>query len=301
MLRQFNQDLKREQVYRGRDVMDYSRMGNSKATKNIIRPWVIFANTTTQSKDKIIRSFIERPGATIAKATAIAAPFVAAEKINFDNMNESDRKIYDNMPSWMKQFNYVYVDNGTTYAIPKLHELALITNPIEAALKGDSLDDSMKLLVKETVPYQVGNVAQGLVPDENGKTLSDRDKMTKNMMGVAAPSTVLTPFADVMFNDKTSFNRKPISFNADESNKWTMDLFTDLIGKKPNADALQYLVQQYGGDAGKYGTYIGDAIKDPTNEDKIDEMLRYLNPLQDRYYRQDGKYGFRPVQQETKK
>jgi hypothetical protein len=296
-LRELKQNLRREQVYRGRDVMDYSRSGGGQAAKNI-RAWVIFANTTTQSKDKVIRSFIERPGATTAKMVGLMGPMVAWQQMNHDNMSEEEKGVYDGLPDYMKQYNYIFVNDGEVYAVPKLHELALISNPIEAALKGESQSDSMQLLVKELVPYQIGNAAQGLVPNGDGSITP-----TQNMQ---VPSVVFSPGIDAIANKKLGFNQKPISFGgyyqgADaNANEWTLDIFKDLLGDNPGADKSQYLIEQYLGDYGKYGNRAADLGIDSSNEDKLTELLRAINPLQDRIYKEDSRY-FRPPLAETKK
>jgi hypothetical protein len=300
-LRQFKQNLRREQVYRGRDVMDYSRSGGGAAAKNI-RQWVIFANTTTQSKDKVIRSFIERPGATTAKMVGLVGPMVAWQQMNHDSMDAQETEVYNNLPDYMKQYNYVFVNGGDVYAVPKLHELALVTNPIEAALKGEDQNEAMRLLVKELVPYQGGNFAQGLVPNADGSMTP-----TQNMQ---VPSLVFSPGVDAIANKKLGFNQKPISFGgyyqgADaEANDWTLDVFKDLMGNNPGADKAQYLIEQYLGDYGKYGNQAANAAFGQ-NEDRVEEALRYLNPLQDRIFLKDGKgplgIPFRTPAQETKK
>jgi hypothetical protein len=298
MLNGYQRDLNREKLFRSRDVINYSRQGRGGVAKKI-RQWVVFANTTTQSKDKLVRSFIERPGATIFKAALAMSPFITAQKIMHETMSDSDRATYDKIPNYVKQMNYVFINNGKLYTVPKIQELALISDPIEAALQGEELNDSARFLAKEGIPYQVGNVAQGLVPDEDGNTLFNRDPMTKNVMGANAPSTVLTPGLDVLVNDKTGFNRKPISYSNKKANDWTLDPYKK-FGNTPNADALQYLVEQLGGDYGKYTGRVADYAMNPTNMDKLDEMLRYLNPLQDRYYNDNSRV-FRPIPQESRK
>jgi hypothetical protein len=287
MLSDYDKALQRETTYRGRDIMNFSRSGRSGAAKHI-RQYAIFANTATQSKDKLIRSFIERPAATIGKIALLTAPLVAAEKVMQQNLTGSDKEIYDNLPSWAKQYNYVYVRNGSVYTLPKIQELALLTDPIEALLSGnkDDLNAAARLTVKEAVPYQLGNVAQGLVPNTDGSVT-----VRKNMQ---VPSTVFSPALDVAANDKLGFNRNAISF-ADkfgrknpQANKFTLDLFKKMGGNKARADYLQYLATSYPGDAGKYGSYSLDYLLDPKNNDKLDAMLQNLNPLQDRVYSTKG-------------
>jgi hypothetical protein len=204
------------------------------------------------------------------------------------NLTEGDKKIYDNLPTWAKQYNYVYVNNGSVITVPKIQELALLTNPIEAILAGnkEDLNASGRLAVKETVPYQLGNVAQGLFPNKDGSVT-----IRKNAQ---VPGTVFSPALDVLANDKLGFNRNAISF-ADKfgrqdakSNKFTLDLFTKTFGKTARADYAQYLATQYPGDAGKYGAHILDYLMEPSNTDKLDAMLQNLNPLQDRIYSKNG-------------
>jgi hypothetical protein len=283
MLNNYDKALQRETTYRGRDIMNFSRSGRSGAAKHI-RQYMIFANTATQSKDKLIRSFIERPAATIAKTALLTAPLVAAEQVMQQNLSGKDKEIYDNLPSWSKQYNYVFVNNGSVYTLPKIQELALLTDPIEALLSGnkEDLNAAARLGVKEAVPYQLGNVAQGLVPNTDGSVT-----VRKNMQ---VPSTVFSPGLDVAANDKLGFNRNAISF-ADkfgrknpQANKFTLDLFKKMGGNTARADYLQYLATSYPGDAGKYGSYSLDYLLDPKNNDKLDAMLQNLNPLQDRVF-----------------
>jgi hypothetical protein len=283
MLSEYDKALQRETTYRGRDIMNFSRSGRSGAAKHI-RQYMIFANTATQSKDKLIRSFIERPAATIAKTALLTAPLVAAEQVLQQNLSGKDKEIYDNLPSWSKQYNYVFVNNGSVYTLPKIQELALLTDPIEALLSGnkEDLNAAARLGVKEAVPYQLGNVAQGLVPNTDGSVT-----VRKNMQ---VPSSVFSPALDVAANDKLGFNRNAISF-ADkfgrknpQANKFTLDLFKKMGGNTARADYLQYLATSYPGDAGKYGSYSLDYLLDPKNNDKLDAMLQNLNPLQDRVF-----------------
>jgi hypothetical protein len=283
MLSEYDKALQRETTYRGRDIMNFSRSGRSGAAKHI-RQYMIFANTATQSKDKLIRSFIERPAATIAKTALLTAPLVAAEQVMQQNLSGKDKEIYDNLPSWSKQYNYVYVNNGSVYTLPKIQELALLTDPIEALLSGnkEDLNAAARLGVKEAVPYQLGYAAQGLVPNTDGSVT-----IRKN---VQVPSLIASPAIDVAANDKLGFNRNAISF-ADkfgrknpQANKFTLDLFKKMGGNTARADYLQYLATSYPGDAGKYGSYSLDYLLDPKNNDKLDAMLQNLNPLQDRVF-----------------
>jgi hypothetical protein len=182
------------------------------------------------------------------------------------------------------------VNNGKVITVPKIQELALLTNPIEAVLAGnkEDLNASARLAVKEAVPYQLGYAAQGLVPNTDG-SVTVRDN-------AQVPGTVFSPALDVMANDKLGFNHNAISF-ADKfgrenpkANKFTQDLFKKAFGNKSRADYAQYLATQYPGDAGKYGTYSLDYLLDPKNSDKLDAMLENLNPLQDRMYEKNNKF-----------
>lgn len=304
-LRKYQQDLKREQIYRARDMMNYNRTGRAKFVK-ALKSNVMFANTTTQSKDKLMRSLIERPVSTGAKIALVTAPFVIAEQAMVRSMSDEDREVYELTPDWMKQSNYVFVNDGEVYTVPKIHELALITNPIEAMMAGESLSSSMKYATKELSPYQLGHITQGLVPDEEGKTLFDRDKFTKVPEGITMPAVgPFGPIMDITTNDKMGFNRKPISYSSDKANKWTTEAGRLLGGgDTPNADAVEYLARQYGGDVGKYGIYGLDAIlgsdeSEDTKKARIDALLQNLNPLQDRAYGVN-KY-FKPIIQDKPK
>jgi hypothetical protein len=174
--------------------------------------------------------------------------------------------------------------DGKVITVPKIQELALLTNPIEAILSGnmEDLNDTARLAVKETVPYQLGNFAQGLVPNQDGSmTIKDNAQV---------PSGVWSPALDVVANDKLGFNRNAISFGDKfgkenpAANKFTTDIAKKVFGNKARADYAQYLATQYPGDAGKYGLYTLDYLADPTNTDKLDVLIQNLNPLQDRAY-----------------
>jgi hypothetical protein len=263
--------------------MNFSNGGRSGLAKHM-KQYFIFANTTTQSKDKLVRSFIERPVQTLAKTALLTAPLVYAEEVMRQNLTGQDKQIYDNLPYWAKQYNYVYVMDGKVITVPKIQELALLTNPIEAILSGnmEDLNDTARLAVKETVPYQLGNFAQGLVPNQDGSmTIKDNAQV---------PSGVWSPALDVVANDKLGFNRNAISFGDKfgkenpAANKFTTDIAKKVFGNKARADYAQYLATQYPGDAGKYGLYTLDYLADPTNTDKLDALIQNLNPLQDRAY-----------------
>lgn len=292
MLNRFQQDLRREQLYRSRDVINYQRTGRGGVAKKI-RQWAIFANTTTQSKDRLVRAFIERPAATLFKAALATSPFITAQKIMYDNLNDTDKMTYDGLPNYLKQMNYVFIHNGNVVTVPKIQEMAILSTPVEAALTNEDLDDSMRLATKEIVPYQAGNFAQGLFPEEG----------TLPSQNMQVPSFVGSPLIDVITNKKAGFNQKPVSYGAlakdaanKEANEYTLDIFKKLMGNNPTADQAEYLIKQYFGDAGKYGSYTADVLADPTNKEKIDEALRNLNPLQDRYYHNDNRF-FKKVPQ----
>jgi hypothetical protein len=294
-LRKMNQDLRREQTFRGRDVMNYSRMGRAKTVQEI-RKYIIFANTTTQSKDKIIRSFVERPVQTSLKAAGVVAPFVGLHHLNQQYMSREDRELYEETPDYVKQFNYVYVNDGKVLAVPKLHELALIVNPMESILADEPLNEDMRLAVKEAVPLQIGTFAQGLVPEADG-TLDISDN-------VQLPTFVGSPIVDMKTNEKSGFNGNPISFqdayrNEDvQPNDWTLDIMKNLGLGGSRADYAEYAIRQYGGDLGKYGLYGMEYLMEPSNQDKLDMLLENLNPLQDRMYQSNSRWWKDPYRQE---
>lgn len=287
MLNEYDKALQRESTFRGRDIMNFSRSGRAGIAKHI-KQYAIFANTGTQSKDKLVRSFIERPGATVGKIALLTAPLVYAEQVMHQNLSDSDKSIYDNMPSYVKRYNYVYVHNGNTYTLPKIQELALLSDPIEAALTGDkdAMNYAEQNIVKETIPFQMGNVAQGLVPNNDGSVTIRQN--------AEVPSTVFGPAIDTIANKKLSFNQNPISYQDTfnrknpKANKWTLDEFKNALGNNPRADYAQYLTTNLGGDYGKYGAYGLDALLDPGNQSKVDAALQYLNPFQDRVYSTDN-------------
>lgn len=283
-LNQFDNHLKREQTYRGRDIMNFAQMGRSGIAKHI-KQYAAFANTGTQSKYKLARTFVERPVATIAKAALLTAPIVYAEQAFRQNMSGSDKSIYDNTPDYIKQYNYVFVDNGKVYTLPKIQELALFTDPIEAALTGDksALVNSEQNAMKEAVPYQLGNLAKGVIRDQNGQF-----NPRKNADNILA-STAAEPIADWLANQKIGFNHNPISY-ADtfgrknpKANSWTLDAYKKALGNKPNADYAQYLTEQYGGDAGKYMEQLVN-LAQQHNKSSLQTAIQNLNPLQDRAY-----------------
>jgi hypothetical protein len=176
--------------------------------------------------------------------------------------------------------------------------MALITNPIEDLMRGQGLTDSARSTIKETLPYQSGTLAQGLVPDETGK---------RSISNVQLPSLVFSPTVDTIANQKLGFNQKPVSYGAKfksdnpKANKWTLDIMKELFGNTPTADRTEYMTRQYGGDAGKYSLYGLDYLKDRKNTDKLDELLRNINPVQDRLLRSNSRYFKEPPQEKKKK
>jgi hypothetical protein len=302
MLNQFDKNLRREQTYRGRDLMNFQRVGRGKLTKRI-KQYVMYANTTTQAKDKLIRSVIERPGQTMAKMALLTSPFIVSQYTHYQNSSESDKAIADNLPFWLKEFNYTYVQDGNLYTVPKNQELAILLNPIEAAIIGDNqgVNDALRAAVKETVPLQLGNFTQGLVPNTDGSMTALKNS--------TVPGFGFSPILDVKANEKLGLNSNPISIqdyfhNKDpKANKYTMDIFKKMFGDKPRADYAQYLATYLPGDYGKYGVNIADFLNDPSNQSKLDAVIQNLNPLQDRIYGKSdvgGHQVFKNVPQKSK-
>jgi hypothetical protein len=302
ILNQFDKNLRREQTYRGRDIMNFQRVGRGKLTKRI-KQYVMYANTTTQAKDKLIRSVIERPVQTMTKMAILTSPFVISQYTHYQNSSDSDKAIADNLPFWLKEFNYTYVQDGNLYTVPKNQELAILLNPIEAAMIGDKqgVNDALRAAVKEAVPLQLGNFMQGLVPNTDGSMT-----MLKNS---TVPGFGFSPILDVKANEKLGLNSNPISIQDyfhrkdPKANKYTMDVFKKIFGDKPRADYAQYLAQYLPGDYGKYGVNIADFLNDPSNQSKLDAVIQNLNPLQDRIYGKataGGHQVFKNVPQKSK-
>lgn len=271
-------DKQREATFRARDVMDYSRHGAGGASK-AIKKYVNFANTATQSKDKMMRSLVERPVSTAAKIAGIAAPVITIQAQMYDHLTDDDKEAYDTIPAYYKQTNTLLPLGDNRYvSLPKSQEVAVVTNMLEAHMGLMDGIDAASFALKETTPYQLGNVTQALVPNDDG-TVSFVDNIT-------LPSTFAEPLVDVVTNSKMSFNRKPVVYGDEASNyvSPTIDSIPAVEGK-PAADQLEYLTRQYGGDYSKYALAGLDSLLE-----KNTDRLNNLNPLQDRYKRDDSKW-----------
>lgn len=279
--------MEREMTHRGRDVMPYQRSGSSYMA-TAFKKYVNFANTTTQSKDKLARTFTRDPIGTSLKGLALAGPMTAITYQLYDSLSEEEKAEYDAIEDYMKQQRYILpLGEGQYVSVPKVQELGIISNLVEAESGIMSYESALDYAGKELTPFQMGGLTQGLVGGMNEEGgLSSLDNVRKN---AALPGTFLTPPLDVFANMKTSFNGKPITYNREgASDDWTMDLFADPLGNTNWADSAQYMALQYGGDWGKYGLRGLDALVGPSPEDSI-AARQNLNPLQDYLYRPNSK------------
>lgn len=279
--------MEREMTHRGRDVMPYQRSGSSFLAKGF-KKYVNFANTTTQSKDKLARTFARQPIQTALKGAALSAPIGIMIHQMYDGLSTEEKQMYDAIPDYMKQQRYVVPLGGDKYvSLPKVQELAILTNMADADAGLMSYESALEYAGRELTPFQLGGTTQGLIgasfvePDGDnpgGATL-------KNFQdNVVLPGTVASPLMDIGLNTKSSFNRKPVSFSRDgKSGDYTMDIFDKMTGGSDWADGVQYGTQQYTGDWGKYGLGLLDRMIAPSSEDSK-ASNQSLNPLQDYIY-----------------
>lgn len=296
------ENMRTEMVHRGRDVLNYTRNGAGKASK-AIKKYVMFANTATQSKDKLRRSFVRNPVGTITKMVGLTTPVVALQTMAYDRLTGNDQEDYDLIPDYVKTMNYVIPHGEGRYTvIPKMHEFAILTNLAEAGVGTQSWDEALRYAGKEMTPYQMGGILQPLVPNPDGQA---------DLGSLQLPSSGVSPFIDALLNKKTSFNQKQISYDKDRPDEFTSDALKALTGWKedpdwteedpnkdmyleesnymPNlSDNLDYLTTQLGGDYGKSGLTLADLLVDPNNKGNKKTFSQGLNPLQDYFKRPDS-------------
>lgn len=277
--------MEREMTHRGRDVINYQRSGSSGIAK-AFKKYVNFANTTTQSKDKIARTFYRDPVGTTIKGATLSAPLGFYAKYMYDNLSEEEQAEYDAIEDYIKQQRYVIPLGGGEYVtVPKVQELAILTNQADAMNGLMSWEGALEYAGSELTPFQLGGVTGGLIKASNDEGGATYGNASQNM---AIPSTVLSPLADMALNTKTTFNGKPVSYNREGgSDDWTMDMFKDLTGGSDWANPLQYGALQYGGDWAKYALRGGEYLYDGQDPDGR-EAVQNINPLQDMIYRRDN-------------
>jgi hypothetical protein len=275
-LKRAKSDMQTEMLHRGRDVMNYTQQGNAKLAKGI-KKYVMFANTATVSKHKMARSFKRDPIGFSLKYASVSAPMLALAYTSYDHLTPEDQLHYDAIPDYIKQQKYLIpLGNKEYLSFPKVHELAIMENYMEAMLGMQTFESANRLAVKETMPFQSGNLLQGLVPNADGQ-ISGKNTVL--------PSTGLSPFIDTMLNKKTTFNQKDISYDPDNSDTYTSDVSKTIFGgidSLPNLpDTADYLTKQIGGDYGRTGLAMADLALDSNSVDKQDALAKVLNPAQD--------------------
>jgi hypothetical protein len=276
-LKDLKKQARREATYEGRDMMNYSRTGRAGFVQNVLKPYVVFANTTTQSKDRFFRQLKRDPIGTTAKLSVPIAGMFTAQQYAYNNASEENKELMDLAPDYVKDYYYMFPqENGKMWLVPKPHEAIPIIKGIEAAgekyfgsrdnVVGDPMNEWYRHLIQEYVPLQAGNVLKSFVPDRYGKVDPQSD--------ATLPGTVATPIIDILLNDKTTFNRKPVSsdnpypqkgekgYNPNEgslmipegdtqdeySAPWTPEYAKLLGGDKVNADYIDYFIKNVLGD-----------------------------------------------------
>lgn len=294
-------EMRREQTYQARDMMNYQRTGRAGFVKNIVKPYAIFANTTTQSKDKFFRSFKKNPLGMTAKVGVPVAGMYMAQQTAYENASAEDKKMLDLAPDYVKNYYYMFPDGeGSWTLVPKPHEAIPIISAIEAGAEkylnnretsvGDPMNEVFRMIAKEYVPFQLGHLAQAAVPDRYG-----------DLGGATVPGSLPTLATNILANKKLDYNGKPISydnpypvkgtggeFNPDEgqmllgngltqelaSAPWTPEYAKSLGGESVNADYIDYVIQNLFGDIGKVGS--GTAERAVQGEDQLEALLRDL-------------------------
>jgi hypothetical protein len=244
----------------------------------------MFANTATVSKHKTLRSLKRDPVGFITKYVAISAPMVALAYTSYDHLTPEDQLHYDAVPDYIKQQRYLIPLGDKEYlSFPKVHELAIMENYIEAMLGTQTFESANRLAIKETVPFQLGGVFQAGVRNAEGQ------RSSSNMI---LPSTGLSPFIDTMLNKKTTFNQKDISYDPDAPDEYTSDVSKTVFGgidSLPNLpDTADYLTKQIGGDYGRTGLAMADLALDSNNVSKQDALAKVMNTAQDYKYAPDS-------------
>ncbi|MCU7712996.1 hypothetical protein OD999_28130, partial [Priestia megaterium] len=123
-----------EAAYRARDIMDFARSGSNIREANKV---VAFLNANIQGKDKLLRSFAERPASFIGKSVAaVSIPTLAIIAAQRTLSSDTQKNIIEDAPQWLKNtFWLIPVPNtNQVVRIPKPFDLApLFADPIERA------------------------------------------------------------------------------------------------------------------------------------------------------------------------
>lgn len=303
-LKDLEKQQRREMIYDGRDMMNYSRTGRAGMVRNVIKPYAIFANTTTQSKDRFFRQLKRDPIGTTAKVSVPVAGMYFIQQGAYESATDEQKKTLDLAPDYVKNYYYMFPDGKDGWTlVPKPHEAIPIITGIEAAAEeylntrenkvGDPMNEWFRLLAQEYVPLQGGNLVKGAIPDRYGKA----DPQTDSTL----PGTAATPFLDVLLNNKTAFNRKQVSgdnpYTLDEnegslvipegmtqedmSAPWTPEYAKKLGGNKVNADHIDYLVKDLLGDNSA-------AVRNQLDGDTKNPLMQLLKDTTIRKYKRDA-------------
>jgi hypothetical protein len=311
-LKDLRKQARRESTYEGRDMMNYSRTGRAGWVQNVIKPYMVFANTTTQSKDRFFRQLKRDPFGTVGKVAVPVAGMFAFQQMSYNNASEEDKEVMDLAPDYVKDYFYMLPDgSGKVWMVPKPHEAIPIIKGIEAAgekyfntrenVVGDPMNEWYRQLIQEYIPLQLGNLLKGSTPDRYGKI---------DPLGDATlPGTVASPIIDAVANNKLSFNRKPISYdnpypqkgedgyNPNESSliipegdtqdeysqPWTPGYAKALGGDTVNADFIDNFLKDILGDYSAPARTTADGVTTGSNP-----LAQLLQDLTIRKVRKEG-------------
>jgi hypothetical protein len=303
-LKDLEKQQRREMIYDGRDMMNYSRTGRAGMVRNVIKPYAVFANTTTQSKDRFFRQLKRDPIGTTAKVSVPVAGMYFIQQGAYNNATDEQKKTLDLAPDYVKNYYYMFPDGKDGWTlVPKPHEAIPIITGIEAAAEkylgtrdnvvGDPMNEWFRLLAQEYVPLQMGNLVKGVIPDRYGEIDPQSDS--------TLPGTAITPFMDVLLNNKTAFNRKqvsgdnPYTLDANEgsliipegmtqedmSAPWTPEYAKKLGGDKVNADHIDYLLKDLLGDN-------STTVRNQLDGDTKNPLMQLLKDTTIRKYKRDA-------------
>lgn len=145
-----------EAAYRSRDIMDFSRGGNSVRSANRV---VAFLNANIQGKSKIIRAIQQDPvGFTVRATTAVTMPTVGVFLAQKYMANEKQKELIDNAPDWLRNTFWLI-------PVPGTDQVARVPKPFDIAPLFANLPERVLNYLFDNDKYAFDNFAKDTLKD----------------------------------------------------------------------------------------------------------------------------------------
>jgi hypothetical protein len=259
---EFNRGLKQglspqEAAFRSRDIMDFSRVGNSVQQTNRI---VAFLNANMQGKDVLIRSFKDNPWKTSVRAvSSLTFPAMAAYMwssgtlgnigLTMFERTDEQKKLYEAIPQWQK-------DNFFIVPIPFTNEFARIPKPFDLAPMFTNLPEQIFRYMSNNHPQEWSKFALNFAKDS---------------AAIPMMLTGLTPIIENLanysfFRDAPIVPQRDLDLQPKDQYGPKTSLTARAIGNATNTSPYKVdnLIRGYGAGLSGYGTAGVDKLIEST-------------------------------------